>query len=121
MAIWPGNSARPSSRLPQFAPAVARHDEPAGNARSPAFTPPPPLPHLAEGSFFVGDDRTIRQIVDGEAVPVVYGGKQLTAYGNLTGKRLAALIGLRDKARRVLQSPRTRAGPKKPARRPAAN
>ena len=29
---------------------------------------------------------------------------QLTAYGNLTGKRLAALIGLRDKARRVLQS-----------------
>ena len=37
-------------------------------------------------------------------MPVVYGGTTLTAYGTLTGKRLAALIGLRDRARRVLQS-----------------
>ena len=42
--------------------------------------------------------------MDGEAVPVTYGGTALTSYGSLTGKRLAALIGLRDKARRVLQS-----------------
>ena len=37
-------------------------------------------------------------------MPVVYGGATLTAYGSLTGKRLAALVGLRDRARRVLQS-----------------
>ena len=37
-------------------------------------------------------------------MPVVYGGTTLTAYGTLTGKRLAALVGLRDRARRVLQS-----------------
>ena len=37
-------------------------------------------------------------------MPVVYGGTTLTAYGSLTGKRLAALVGLRDRARRVLQS-----------------
>jgi N12 class adenine-specific DNA methylase len=76
---------------------------PAGPRPRP-FTPPPPLPHIAEGSFFVGDDRTIRQIIDGRAEPVTYGGSKLTTYGNKTGKRLAALIGLRDKARRVLQS-----------------
>ena len=37
-------------------------------------------------------------------MPVVYGGTPLKADGTLTGKRLAALIGLRDRARRVLQS-----------------
>ncbi len=40
----------------------------------------------------------------GQAVPVVYGGTPLRADGTLTGKRLAALLGLRDRARRVLQS-----------------
>ena len=37
-------------------------------------------------------------------MPVVYGGTTLRADGTLTGKRLAALMGLRDRARRVLQS-----------------
>ena len=37
-------------------------------------------------------------------MPVVYGGTALQADGTLTGKRLAALLGLRDRARRVLQS-----------------
>ncbi len=37
-------------------------------------------------------------------MPVTYGGTTLTAYGTMTGKRLAALVGLRDRARRVLQS-----------------
>ena len=37
-------------------------------------------------------------------MPVVYGGTSLRADGTLTGKRLAALVGLRDHARRVLQS-----------------
>ena len=41
---------------------------------------------------------------DGQSEPVAYGGTTLTAYGTLTGKRMAALIGLRDHARRVLQS-----------------
>ena len=37
-------------------------------------------------------------------MPVVYGGTTLDADGTMTGKRLAALVGLRDLARRVLQS-----------------
>jgi N12 class adenine-specific DNA methylase len=40
----------------------------------------------------------------GQPVPVVYGGQPLKAGGTMTGRRLAALIGLRDRARRVLQS-----------------
>ncbi len=42
--------------------------------------------------------------MDGQAIPVVYGGTTLTAAGTLTGRRLAGLIRLRDLARRVLQS-----------------
>jgi predicted RNA methylase len=88
-------------RLPGRAPpqAVAARPEPA-----PAFIPPPLEKHIAEGSFFVGDDRTICQIEDGRAVPVTYGGTALTSDGTMTGKRLAALVALRDLARRVLQS-----------------
>ncbi len=88
-------------RLPQFsAPqAAASLEEPA-----PLFAPPPPERHIGEGSFFVGDDRSIYQSQGGQGVPVVYGGKPLTSYGSLVGKRLAALVGLRDRARRVLQS-----------------
>jgi N12 class adenine-specific DNA methylase len=88
-------------RLPQFA---TLKDTPETEASAPEFTPPPPLPHIAEGSFIVGEDKSIRQIMDGEAMPVTYGGTSLTSYGSLTGQRLAALIGLREKARRVLQS-----------------
>ena len=71
---------------------------------TPVFTPPPPQLHLSEGSFFVRDDRTICQIEGRQAVPVTYGGTTLKAGGTLTGKRLAALVGLRDRTRRVLQS-----------------
>ena len=46
----------------------------------------------------------ICQSQGGQGVPVVYGGTTLRADGTLTGKRLAALVGLRDRARRVLQS-----------------
>jgi N12 class adenine-specific DNA methylase/SAM-dependent methyltransferase len=67
------------------------------------FTPPPAQPHLGEGSFFVRDGR-IHQVQDGQGVPVVYGGSQLWAHGALFGRRLGHLIGLRDLARRVLQS-----------------
>jgi N12 class adenine-specific DNA methylase len=71
----------------------------------PRLRPPPPERHIGEGSFFVGDDRVIYQSQQGgQGVPVVYGGTTLKADGTLMGKRLAALIGLRDRARRVLQS-----------------
>jgi N12 class adenine-specific DNA methylase len=88
-------------KLPQFSPGSATQPE---QRHGPAFTPPPDLPHLGEGSFFLRDDRTICQIEQGQALPVVYGGDTLTSYGNLTGRRMAGLLGLRDKARRVLQS-----------------
>ena len=71
---------------------------------APAFTPPPLERHIGEGSFFVAEDRTICQLQGGQAVPIVYSGTSLKANGTLTGKRLAALVGLRDRARRVLQS-----------------
>jgi N12 class adenine-specific DNA methylase len=86
------------AHLPKLAPTLAV----AAPERT--FTPPTPLKHITEGSFFIRDDRTLCQSLDGLAVPLVYGGRALTAYGSLTGRRLAALVGLRDRARRVLQS-----------------
>ncbi|MFO0427574.1 MAG: DEAD/DEAH box helicase family protein [Planctomyces sp.] len=70
------------------------------------FVPPPPDRHLNEGSVFIGigDDRAIYQIDCGQGVPVVYSGTALRSDGTMTGKRLAGLIELRDRARRVLQS-----------------
>ena len=69
-----------------------------------SFTPPPPERHLAEGGFFIAGDRTIHQLNGGQATPVTYGGTVLKAHGTMTGRRLAALVGLRDHTRRVLQS-----------------
>jgi N12 class adenine-specific DNA methylase len=88
-------------RLPEFARTGASQ---AQAAAAPAFMPPPPERHIAEGSFFIGDGKAIYQIEGGQGVPVVYGGTALKSDGTMTGKRLAGLIGLRDRARRVLQS-----------------
>ena len=88
-------------RLREYAPFQA---SPVREQSTSAFTLPPPERHIGEGSFFVADDRTICQSLDGQAVPVIYGRKSLRANGTVLGKRLAALIGLRDLARRVLQS-----------------
>jgi N12 class adenine-specific DNA methylase len=66
--------------------------------------PPPPEQHITEGSFFLNEARIICQCIDGQTIPVVYGRTTLRAGGTQTGKRLAALIRLRDLARRVLQS-----------------
>ena len=89
-------------RLPQFEKPtptiVERHEKP------PTFSPPPSDQRLGEGSFYVADDRSICQVEGGQGTPVVYGGTALQAGGTMTGRRMAALIGLRDKARRVLQS-----------------
>ncbi|MCY2968469.1 MAG: hypothetical protein NT069_33395 [Planctomycetota bacterium] len=68
------------------------------------FIPPPQLKYLNEGSLFVGDDNTICQIEGGQGVPVTYGGSLQKANGTMTGRRIASLITLRDRARRVLQS-----------------
>jgi len=88
-------------RLPEFATLqLSPTEEPS----APAFAPPPLERHITEGSFFVADERTICQSLNGEGVPVVYGGTALRADGTMTGKRLAALVELRDRARRVLQS-----------------
>ncbi|HKQ49886.1 MAG TPA: DEAD/DEAH box helicase family protein [Phycisphaerae bacterium] len=87
--------------LPQFAPSQWSQ---TAEESTPSFTPPPAERHINEGSFFVGSDRGICQLVGGQTVPVVYGGTALKAAGTLTGRRLASLIGLRDHARRVLQS-----------------
>lgn len=88
-------------RLPKFDPIrSAKPKEPA----APVFVPPPPERHIGEGSFFIGDDRILYQIDGGQGVAVVYSGTQLKSDGTMTGKRLAALVELRDKARRVLQS-----------------
>lgn len=88
-------------RLPKFEPIQPSKAEAPPSS---TFVPPPPERHIGEGSFFVGDDRVIYQSEGGQGERVVYGGKLLKADGALTGKRLAALIELRDKARRVLQS-----------------
>ncbi len=92
---------RAIGRLPEGIASVTPSLE---QPSAPSFTPPPMLPHITEGSFFVGDDRRISQMQGGQPVPVVYGGQPLKAGGTMTGRRLAALIGLRDRARRVLQS-----------------
>ncbi len=87
-------------RLPEFAPSQASRPR----ERPRVFTPPPPEQHVTEGSFFVGENQVIHQMVDGQPEAVVYGGTKLKANGTMTGKRLAALIRIRDEARRVLRS-----------------
>ncbi len=93
-------------RLPQFATLRSPSEENSSRPRSgdAEFTPPPPLRHIGEGRFYLRDDRTICQIIDGQGVPVTYGGMLLKGNGTMTGKRLAALVGLRDHARKVLAS-----------------
>ena len=71
---------------------------------SPASPPTSSLVPQAEGSLCVGPDRTIRHWRHGQALPVTHGATPLTADGTLLGRRLAALIGLRDLARRVLHA-----------------
>jgi hypothetical protein len=89
------------AQLPRFKAAeVAAHQPEA----APAFVPPPPERHIGEGSFFVAADKVIHQTQGGQGEPVVYGGKTLKADGTMTGRRMALLLELRDRARRVLQS-----------------
>ena len=100
-------------KLPRFEPlkveAQNNRPPPAGSGvkeflTPPPFDPPPPLKHIAEGSFFVGDDRVVRQIENGTPEPVTYSGVLLRADGTPQARRIGQLIELRDLARRVLQS-----------------
>lgn len=87
-------------RLPRF-------ETLSGNVKPQAvkpFVPPPPERHVGHGCFFTGNDKAIYQIDGGQGVAVVYGGTALRSDGTMTGKRMAGLIELRDRARRVLQS-----------------
>lgn len=97
---FPGELTSAIRRLPEFSAFTATTvaDKPAAKAVLPI------APHIAEGSFFLSDDGTICQWIEGEAVPVIYSGVPLSARGTHTGRRLAALVKLRDLARRVLAS-----------------
>jgi N12 class adenine-specific DNA methylase len=89
------------TRLPQGVASLAASTAETAPAH---FVPPPPERHITEGSLFVGDDRIIRQIENGRAEPVIYCGVLLKADGTPGGRKIGALIELRDLARRVLQS-----------------
>ena len=97
-------------RLPEYAPSQATpiQEEPSPLSRRSlgggGFTPPPPLKHISEGSFFIGEDRIIYQVLDGQGVPFVYRGKILNDYETLDGRRTGSLIRLDATVRRVLQS-----------------
>jgi N12 class adenine-specific DNA methylase len=95
----PSFAATPTATFRDESPPLSRQH--TGEGR---FTPPPPLTHVTEGSFFVDDQGYIRQCAEGQTVQVVYGGTKLHSGGSLVGRRLGALIRLRDRARRVLQS-----------------
>jgi N12 class adenine-specific DNA methylase len=88
-------------RLPQ---AEAPREIPAQPVKAEPFRRPPPERHIGEGSFFVGDDGVICQVHCGASEPVTHGSTVLRAGGTMMGRRLAALIRLRDAARLVLQS-----------------
>ena len=95
-------------RLPEGVFTCTKQSERAAAAEKPQTSPaplPPLEPHITEGSFFIDNDKTILQVQQGEGVPVTHGDKPLRAdSAGLLGKRLAALISLRDHARRVLTS-----------------
>jgi N12 class adenine-specific DNA methylase/predicted RNA methylase len=94
------------ARLPKSQAVRAGADElkPPTAVTAPAFIPPPAERHIAEGSFFIADDKVIHQVEGGRGIPVVYGGTTLKADGTMAGRRLGAQIGLVSLARRVLQS-----------------
>ena len=101
-----GNLAEQLEAAIQHLPAVEPDRRPGvQEQRTPArFERPPPQSHVTEGSFFLRDDRTICRLIDGQPNPAMHGRTVLRADGTKIGKRLAALIKLRDEARRVLQS-----------------
>jgi N12 class adenine-specific DNA methylase len=88
------------ANLPRFEISAIASEQ----TTAPRFVPPPVERHINEGSFFIGSDRAIYQMDGGQGVPVIYGGVTLRADGTMTGKRMAGLIEIRDRARQVLRS-----------------
>ena len=100
-----GNLVEQLSFAIQQLPAFDKQQAVSAPVSRPAPNTQPQLErHITEGSFFVNEYGTICQCVEGQIVPVVYGGKTLRSDGTMTGRRFAALLRLRDFARRVLQS-----------------
>ena len=100
-------------RLPRFEPLQATPATPAA-----VFTPPPPERHITEGSFFLGEDGTIRQVDRRPRRPIVYrGNKTVTDYGTMMAGALAAFIRLKAMPA-AFSSLRTKAGPNLTARGP---
>jgi SAM-dependent methyltransferase len=97
-----GNLAAAIQRLPQG--VYTAHPSAPAPPASPPLALPLLAPHLTEGSFVVTETKALMQIQQGAAVPVTHGTTPLQADGTLLGRRLAALIALRDHARRVLHS-----------------
>ena len=71
-AILLSNCGWAVNRLPKFQVMQSAAEMPIP---PPAFTPPPPERHIAEGSFFIGDDKVIHQVEGGQGVPLVYRGR----------------------------------------------
>ncbi len=94
-------------RLPTVVKSEAEHANPPPipdrKHVSPPFIPPPLLKHVTEGSFLV-NDRTICQMDDGQARPVVYCGTTWRTDGTPQARKAHTLIQIRDLERRVLQS-----------------
>ena len=70
---------------------------------TPTFVPPPPRQRHHWKAACPTKAISV-QLVDGQSAPIVYGGSDLWANGALFGRRMGALIELRDKARYVLRS-----------------
>ena len=91
----------------EFAPAIdTTATRPAPSAGSSGMAPSTrPLP---AGSLLIARDGQILTVTDaaGATEPLVYGGTPAHALSGTTGPRLAALIGLRDAARTVLDTQR---------------
>jgi hypothetical protein len=103
---WPDALSRAVERLPELALVPTSHPPAIPAARAPR---PPPVADLAEGSFGILNGR-ICQVVDGVLVQVRYGGAALDVDRSLIGRRLAALIDLRDRARTVVAIAKRRLG-----------
>ena len=115
-ATWPTQLDAAIGRLPEVAHRVAvRRRRPSPHPPSSRRRPSGTSPRAASSSATTGPSARSKA---GRRVPVTYGGTLLKADGTMTGKRLAALIGLRDHARRVLQSQNEGWPEAQPRRRP---
>ena len=80
-------------------------------------TPLPPLErHITEGSFFVGDDKTLLQVQNGEAMPVTYGEQALEGGRHDDGQAPGRADCAYATKRAASCNRRTRAGPMPPQR-----